>query len=240
VDPYHYLRRASSPDPNLLVIGGKDHRTADVDDEREHVRSLEAYVRERFDVEAIESIWTHEFYEPTDGLPFIGRLAGHERTYVATGLSGDGLKFGLVAADVFAHLIEGRPHALEKLLSPSRFQLRAEVGELAAGGAHVAKHAVVDHLAFADVDNVDEIEAGEGALCWVRGRRRAVYRDPQRQLHVMSPICTHARCVVQWNRAAKTWDCPCHGGRYDAHGRVIMGPPKFDLSSPQAEVGNDE
>src|SRR5690606_3025542 len=118
-DPYFYIRHASSEIPNLLLIGGCDHRTGTVDS-REPTAQLEDWVRQRFDVEEILQHWSAEFFEPTDSMPMIGLAPGKKNIWVATGYSGAGLTTGTVAAALIADGIEGKPIALEEVFSPSR------------------------------------------------------------------------------------------------------------------------
>jgi Rieske Fe-S protein len=96
-----------------------------------------------------------------------------------------------------------------------------------APGAMV--HYVKDRITKADLNDPALLKPGEGALVEVRDKKLAVYRDPDGELHVMSPVCRHLHCIVDWNASEKTWDCPCHGSRYDAKGRVIHGPSTKDL-----------
>jgi Rieske Fe-S protein len=100
-----------------------------------------------------------------------------------------------------------------------------------APGASV--HFVKDRLTKAPTDDASKLGNGEGALIQVDGRKLAVYKDDGGALHVMSPVCRHLRCIVDWNPREKTWDCPCHGSRYDAYGKVIHGPAKSDLLPEQ-------
>jgi glycine/D-amino acid oxidase-like deaminating enzyme/nitrite reductase/ring-hydroxylating ferredoxin subunit len=235
MDPYHYTRVLGSDEPRVLLVGGADHRTGDESDTEARFSRLRAYVDARYTVEQVVGRWSHEYFEPADRLPYVGRLPGRHRTFIGTAFSGDGLTWGLVTAELLADEIEGRDNPLANVLTPSRIKALASASHLASAGANIARHMVGDHLAFADVDRLDEIPAGEGRLIRLGLRRLAVYRDERGSLHAMSPICTHAKCVVQWNGAASTWDCPCHGGRYDAYGRVIAAPPKRDLEREDLE-----
>lgn len=228
-EPYHYTRILDSSDPRQLLIGGADHRTGEHTDTEASFDTLIAYADRRFGVESVIGRWSHEFFSPADRLPSVGRLPGRHRTFVATGFSGDGLQWGLVTAEVLAEELAGREHPLGAVITPSRVKPLAAAREMTAAGAYLARHAVGDRLAFADVDRLEEIPRGEGRLIRLGLRRLAVFRDDAGALHAMSPVCRHAKCIVQWNAAAKTWDCPCHGGRYDAYGRVIGAPPKDDL-----------
>lgn len=97
------------------------------------------------------------------------------------------------------------------------------------------KHLVTDRLSKAEVTDPEEVQRGEGALVQVGSRKVAVYRDPDGKLHALSPVCTHMRCIVDWNPADKTWDCPCHGSRFDPLGHVISGPAKKGLGREDLE-----
>ena len=88
---------------------------------------------------------------------------------------------------------------------------------------------VVDRLGPADRAAVEELKPGEGALIRLRGRKTAVYRAEDGTLHALSPVCQHLYCLVDWNPAERSWDCPCHGSRYDATGKAIHGPTTKDL-----------
>ena len=229
--PYHYIRLASSDDPRLLVVGGADHKTGQGGDEREAFARLETYVRERFDVASIEHRWSAEYLEPADGLPYIGRILTASHVYVAAGFSGTGLTFGTVAGKVLADLHLGRESELAKIFSPSRFKPLAGAANYLSENMNVARRFVADRFGGDSIDSLDEVRAGEGRLVRHRGSQWAVYRDQQGAIHVLSPVCTHAGCRVQWNEFESTWDCPCHGGRFSALGERLYGPPPKDLGT---------
>lgn len=228
-EPYHYVRLAEGPESDLLIVGGADHRTGEVEATQACFETLEAYARERWRGAAVEHRWSHEYYEPADGLPYIGRFPGRERVFVATGFSGDGLALGTASALIIRDLISGAPNRWSEPFEPSRLNALASAKRLAAGMAHLASHLVGDRLPGHEHGSIDEIPRGEGGIVRAGGDRLAIYCDDQGVHHAMSPVCTHAGCIVHWNSAEKTWDCPCHGGRYDALGRVIVAPPKKNL-----------
>lgn len=228
-DPYHYTRWAASDDPKLLIIGGADHRTGEQRATEASFAKLEQYVRERYDVESVEFRWSHEVYESADGLPYIGRVPGQQKQFTATAFGGDGLKYGSVAGHLLADLVCERFNPTAELFDPSRIKPVASARRVAAGLSHMAKHFIGDRLVPSDVKHLHEIPMDAGRVLRVDGKRVAVYRDADGEYHAISPVCTHAGCIVHWNNAEKTWDCPCHGGRYDAYGKVIMAPPRRDL-----------
>jgi Rieske Fe-S protein len=97
-------------------------------------------------------------------------------------------------------------------------------------GANFPRRLIAGHLARAESTSVSALAKGEGAVIQVGGTKVAAYRDDEDVLHAVSPVCTHFRCIVHWNSAEKTWDCPCHGSRFDYDGRVIRGPAVRDLA----------
>ncbi len=234
-DPYHYTRWADSSKPGLLLIGGADHKTGH-GDPSSSARQLEEYVQERFRAQAIQQHWSAEFFEPDDGVPFIGRVPTYSNTYIGTGYSGVGMTYGTVAGLLMADLVQGREPPLAKVYLPSRLKPIAGGAALIKENVDVAVRFVADRFAGEPIEALEEIGVGEGRLVKYQGEQLAAYRDDAGQLHLLSPVCTHAGCHVKWNTLEKTWDCPCHGGRYSACGERIYGPPTKDLEvkSPQS------
>jgi glycine/D-amino acid oxidase-like deaminating enzyme/nitrite reductase/ring-hydroxylating ferredoxin subunit len=228
--PYHYIRRARSGDDQLLIVGGADHATGRQSDTRESFAALERYARTHFRVEHIKHRWSAEFFEPSDGLPYVGLAPGYERVFLAGAYSGDGLTYGTVAGQLLADAVLGRSHPLAEILSPARIKPLASAARTAGAAVRVIQHFVGDRLRGGEISGLDELRPGEGALVVHNGQRVAAYRDPTGHLEVISPVCSHMQCIVHWNAAERTWDCPCHGGRYDARGKLIYGPPKADLN----------
>jgi glycine/D-amino acid oxidase-like deaminating enzyme/nitrite reductase/ring-hydroxylating ferredoxin subunit len=225
--PYHYLRR--SPDEGLLLAGGEDHKPGEESDPEARFQELLGWVRARFPVRSIERRWCYEVFEPADGLPYIGRDPGRERVFLAAGYAGNGLTFGTIAGLMLSDLVRGRDNEWRDLFSPARLKPLASARDVVRENLNVAWHLIADRLRREEADGQPPLAAGEGRLLDVDGRKAAVYRDEANKLHVLSAVCRHAGCVVRWNAAAKTWDCPCHGGRYLPDGRLLCGPPTRDL-----------
>jgi nitrite reductase/ring-hydroxylating ferredoxin subunit len=166
--------------------------------------------------------------EPIDGVAFIGRNAGrNENIYVATGDSGMGMTHGTIAGLLITDLIMERKNPWGRLYDPSRVTLGA-VGRFLREGAGVVG-TLAEWFKSGDVASVDEIAPGSGAILRRGITKIAVYRDPDGRLHERTAACTHLGCVVAWNQVADTWDCPCHGSRFDPYGRVLAGPAVADL-----------
>jgi nitrite reductase/ring-hydroxylating ferredoxin subunit len=175
--------------------------------------------------------WSGQVLEPNDYLAFIGRNPdGAEHVWLATGDSGMGMTHGTIAGILLESLLMGREHPWEKLYDPRRITLHArELATLARENADVAVHVTVDYVKPGQVDDVAAIPRGEGRVIRRGVHKVAAYRDDAGTVHERSAVCTHLKCIVDWNTAEKSWECPCHGSRFDAKGTVIGGPATADL-----------
>ena len=225
-DPYHYVRLQTLDDAHdVLIVGGEDHKTGQAEDFDERFRRLEEWTRERFpSVESFEYRWSGQVMEPVDGLGYIGRNPGDaENVYIATGDSGNGMTHGTIAGMLIRDLILGRDNAWATLYDPSRLSLRAG-GEYARENLNVAAQ-YADLVTPGEVSSADEVAPGAGAVMRRGLTKVALYRDDSGALHELSAICRHLGCVVAFNDKEKSWDCPCHGSRYDpTDGHVLNGP----------------
>ena len=238
--PYNYLSSVPTRVGPMLLVGGQDHRTGQEHDTPSRFEKLEAWTRERVEVERIERRWSSEVFQSADELPYVGAGSHPELTF-ATGFAGNGLAFGTLSAIVLSNLIAGIDDPWQLPLSPRRIKPFAAAREFVRDNLNVTMHFVSDRLRKPEADTIDDVAPGEGKLVAVGGRKLAVYREPSGELHALSPICSHLKCIVQWNGAQRTWDCPCHGGIYSATGEVLAGPPtraleRVELLAPDSEV----
>ncbi|MBD2086325.1 FAD-dependent oxidoreductase [Coleofasciculus sp. FACHB-542] len=228
-EPYHYTRSYK----DLLIIGGEDHKTGEDVDNEACFERLEVYARSLYDVASIDYRWSAQLYEPVDGLPYIGKTAANSNIYVATGYSGNGMTFGTVGGMLTSDLILGRTNPWSDLYDPNRANILASAQRFVTENLGVAKHFVADRLFKSEGNEPSDVAPGEGKILDINGKKYAVYRDETDYLCSLSPVCTHAGCIVDWNNAEKTWDCPCHGGRFSPTGEVLNGPPITDLDQKE-------
>jgi glycine/D-amino acid oxidase-like deaminating enzyme/nitrite reductase/ring-hydroxylating ferredoxin subunit len=229
-DPYHYVRLQEATQHDVLIAGGEDHKTGQADDADERFERLEAWTRERFpSAGEMEFYWSGQIVEPIDSLAFIGRNPGDENIYVVTGDSGNGMTHGTLAGILLTDLLLGRENEWEKLYDPSRVSLRA-APEFAKENLNVAAQ-YIDYATGGDVDEAAKIAPGTGAVIRQGLKKVAVYRAGDGTLHKCSAICPHLGCIVAWNDTEKTWDCPCHGSRFDPYGKVLNGPANVGLGA---------
>jgi Rieske Fe-S protein len=215
----------------ILIVGGEDHKTGQADDAEERYARLEAWARERFPtMEAVEFRWSGQVQEPADGLALIGSNPGDPPyIYIITGDSGMGMTHATIGAMMITDSIMGRKNPWKTLYDPARRMSKlSALRELVGENLNVAAQ-FKDYVTSGDVESVDLIKPGEGALVRRGLGKIAAYRDETGTLHEHSAVCTHLGCIVAWNSEEKSWDCPCHGSRFDAYGRVLDGPANLDL-----------
>ncbi|WP_031508946.1 FAD-dependent oxidoreductase [Streptomyces megasporus] len=209
----------------LLIVTGERFLpgTADV---AERFERLRAWVAERFPDARIVHRWATQDNDSTDRVPYIGPFhPGARHTYVATGFGGWGMAGGALTGRLLAaYLTDAELPPWAGLYDPRRLPGLREAPSLLGLQATVAKHFVGDRLRSTHVDSVEEIAPGGGALVRIDGRRCAVHRDAEGQLHAVSSRCTHLGCLVHFNEAERAWECPCHGSRFAPDGSVLQGP----------------
>jgi Rieske Fe-S protein len=236
LDPYHYVRLQRTGEAHeLLIVGGEDHKTGQADDAAARFDRLAAWMRLRFPRTGPIAIrWSGQVLEPVDGLAFIGRNPRDEpNVFLATGDSGHGMTHGTIAGLLLTDLILGRENPWGTLYDPSRVSLRA-AKDFATENLNVAAR-YVEWATPGDVSSAEEIAPGTGAVLRSGLAKVAAYRDPSGALHRHSAVCPHLGCVVHWNPAETSWDCPCHGSRFDPLGKVVNGPANRDLAPLEAE-----
>jgi Rieske Fe-S protein len=214
----------------MLIVGGEDHKTGQADDAPDRYARLEAWARERFPAMGhVELAWSGQVMNSADGLAFIGKNPeGEGNVYLATGDTGMGMTHGTIAGMLLTDLIRGRESPWAKLYDPSRLPLRA-AARLLRENLNAARQ-YADWVTPGQVSAADEVSRGAGAVLRRGLSKVAVHRDELGRIHERSAVCPHLGCIVTWNSSEKTWDCPCHGSRFDPLGRVVNGPASTDLS----------
>ena len=233
--PYHYVRLQALPESEsngeLLIVGGEDHKTGQANDAEDRYRRIEEWTRTRFPTSGrVLYKWSGQVLETIDGLAFIGRnpLDG-PNVYIATGDSGQGMTHGTIAGILLTDLILERPNPWSTLYDPSRKTILA-AGRYLKENLNVATQ-YTSWLTVGDVGSIGSIVPGTGAIVRTGLSKVAAYRDEDGVLHQCSAVCPHLGGIVEWNRNESTWDCPCHGSRFDKQGHLICGPANSDLET---------
>lgn len=231
LDPYHYIRLHEDQDATIMIVGGEDHKTGQEGaDENERWRCLEEWTREHFPFAGeVRYRWSGQVMEPHDHLMYAGKNPmDKENVYIITGDSGQGMTNTTAGAMIVTDLILGKENIWAKLYEPSRKSLGAADEYILENLNFITQYK--DWFTGSDIDSIEKIPVGEGAIMREGLFKVAVYRSETGEVHKCSAICPHLGCIVDWNRVEKTFDCPCHGSRFDPHGRVLNGPALADLA----------
>jgi glycine/D-amino acid oxidase-like deaminating enzyme/nitrite reductase/ring-hydroxylating ferredoxin subunit len=246
-NPYHYVRlhsglnfvqEAEWKPYDLLLVGGEDHQVGHIPANFQPYKRLEAWTRSYFPmVKDIPFRWSGQVQEPIDHLAFIGRdPLNSGKVYLATGDSGNGMTHGTIAGLLLTDLIVKRKNTWKPYYTPSRIPTKlAYLKALVAHNLANAK-AYSAYVTPGEVKSMHVITTGSGAVIRHALHKIAVYRDQDGQCYQYSAVCRHLKCIVAWNPLEKSWDCPCHGSRYDRFGKVINGPSTENLKPFDASV----
>jgi len=240
-EPYHYIRSQTTSKGPVVLVGGEDHKTGQEPDTIARFEALLEFASRRFAVTSVAYRWSSQVFEPVDGLPSIGRALGSPHVYVATGYSGTGMTLGTLAGMLNSDLILGRENPWQDLYDPNRVKAAASIVDYVKENLDFPVRLVGDRLKSAGAASLADVARGEGKIVDVAGEKTAVFRDEHGLLHAVSPVCPHMGCLVDFNGAEKTWDCPCHGSRFDKDGKVVCGPAVRDLESRRDDaVAHDQ
>jgi glycine/D-amino acid oxidase-like deaminating enzyme/nitrite reductase/ring-hydroxylating ferredoxin subunit len=228
-DPYHYLRVDRQRELDYVIFGGEDHKTGQAEDTSACYESLEATLKQLVPGVDVTHRWSGQVIETNDGLPYIGETSTGQ--FVATGFSGNGMTFGTLAAMMARDAVLGRSNPWRELFDVHRTKLRGGTWDYLKENKDYVYYLIRDRFAAAE-KSLRAVPRGEGRLVELNGEQVAACRDSQGVVTVRSAVCTHMGCLVSWNAAERTWDCPCHGSRFAPNGDVLGGPAE----SPLAEV----
>ena len=222
--PTRSVRLIPDGDKTLLMLGGEGHKTGQEPDTEARYQRLEADARRRFGLDSIDYRWSTQDTSPVDMLPYIGRMTrGSEHLFTGTGFRKWGMTNGTVAAMILTDRIMGRDNPWAELYDSKRLDIPQSAEEFVKENVNVAQHWIGDRIQTPG-DPLEEVQPGEGTVIRRGARNIAVYKEPDGRLRGVSAVCTHLACIVHFNNAEKSWDCPCHGSRFDLDGSVIQGP----------------
>ncbi|WP_185974323.1 FAD-dependent oxidoreductase [Litoribacter populi] len=232
--PYHYIRPCEVNGEDCYMLGGADNKSGKKNQQQQKMLKLRAYAEEKFGIEKIHHEWTSMFFEPSNELPFIGKTPFGKNNFIACGFSGDGLTFGTISAMMISSLISEGRHPLEKVFSPSRVEFNA-IPFILRENLNNMKHLIGDRIKLKK-EKIKTLQKGKGIIVKMDEQTVGVSLDDNGDLHGVVPICPHMKCLVKWNDQGQTWDCGCHGSRFNAKGEVVAGPSMNPLPSVKVEV----
>jgi len=225
-DPYHYLRIDAQSDHDFAIFGGGDHKTGQADTEQCFAK-VEAEAKALIPGLQLSHRWSGQVVETNDGLPFIGETSS--RQFAGTGFSGNGTTFGTLTAMMATDAVLGLKNPWSDLFDVGRTKVRGGAWDYVKENVDYPYYMIRGWLAGADETPVRSLRRGEGRILEIKGERVAAFRAANGRLTMLSPVCTHMGCVVGWNAAGQSWDCPCHGSRFTPTGEVLSGPAETPL-----------
>lgn len=224
-DPYHYYRTHTVNGIQLLIAGGEDHKTGHADDTGVCFANLENYVRSHFNVDQVLYSWSSQYYEPVDGFPYIGVLPGSSgNVFVATGFRGNGMIFGSLSSKIISDLILSGSNVYEELFSPARIKPVAGFMEFVKEQTAVVTDFIKDKLFTERITSFGQVDPGTAKVVKYENENYAIYKEATGKAHILKSTCPHAKCEVRWNSAEISWDCPCHGSRFNINGKFLTAP----------------
>lgn len=233
--PKRSLRHYHGELGTYLVVVGDGHDTGEGTDLSAHWQSLIDFAQAHFPVTSVAYRWSAQDFYPADGIPYVGRLRFSDHVQIATGFRKWGLSNGMVAAQIMRDTIVGKDNPWADVFSARPLESPAGIVETVKDNIEVAKHFVGDRVGLSGRDAVDDLAPGQGVVIRHEGRPLAVCRDADGGVSAVSGICSHLGCLVAWNDAEASWDCPCHGSRFSPHGSVLTGPTRKPLERVDLE-----
>jgi nitrite reductase/ring-hydroxylating ferredoxin subunit len=223
---------------DLLIVGGEGHTVGSGEATPERYERLEAFAREHFKVRAITHRWSAQDPVPYDHLPVIGPYVPRSsRLFVTSGYMKWGLTSATFGALILRDLIAGRENVWAQRFDPNRLSL-GSTPKIAQLGAKFGVDFVGDRITPAEAASADEVAPGEGRVVRDGLGKTGVFRDEDGTVHAVSLRCTHLGCLLRFNSAERSWDCPCHGSRFDVDGAVLEGPAVDPLEKRRPETRN--
>jgi len=229
--PLFSVRPQETDKGEMLVITGLEHKTGHEKNTRSCYQKLEELVNDRFPVSSIAYSWSTQDAFTPDRVPFIGRYTPNaEHVFVTTGFNGWGMSSGTLSGMILTDLILKRANPWTEVYDPNRFRQISQSKEMLEENLRVAKTWVENHLK-SPPKGVEDIPPGEGQVREVDNKNTAVFKGEKGDIHQVSAVCTHLGCTVRFNNGEKSWDCPCHGSRFDTKGNVLHGPATKKLTN---------
>jgi glycine/D-amino acid oxidase-like deaminating enzyme/nitrite reductase/ring-hydroxylating ferredoxin subunit len=230
--PTRSIRSHPLDGKELLIVGGEGHKVGQGAPTGPRYEALEEFAREHFAIGEVTHRWSTQDNYSVDGAPLVGRLTPlSRRTWVATGFRKWGLAMGAAAAWMIGDGVAGRENRWHGFFDSNRIPPLASAVDLAKENANVGFHFFADRLLRRSADSVDGLAPGEGTVASRHGRQVAISRDENGAVRAVSARCTHLGCIVSWNDAERSWDCPCHASRFAPDGSVLQGPAVSPLEA---------
>lgn len=230
-EPIHSIRTHSYQGTMFGIATGPSFNPGATDNERKAFEEIERWMTETFDAGPIAYRWVNEDYSSMDTMPFIGwSSSSGDRYLIATGFGAWGISNGTAAGMILADLAAGEENAWCEAFDATRVKPIAGGARFLGENIGVAAHLIGGYLSRKQ-KSFDTLSPGQAAILKIEGEKIAAFKDENGNVHAVSAVCSHMGCLVGWNENDRTWDCPCHGSRFEFDGEVLHGPATRPLGS---------
>lgn len=239
--PVISLRTAKYNDKNLLIVAGAGHRTGEPDGKIEDVYiNLENYIKKYYPKAEVLFRWSTEDCVTLDKVPYIGEFSKMlPNMYVATGFKKWGMSTSHVAGKIISDLILNNENDYVGIYKATRLEPLKNIKEFGNMLKESTYSLLINKLKPAE-DELDKIPLGDGGIVEINGEKIGIYKRDDGEIFAVKPYCKHLGCLISWNNLEKTWDCPCHGSRYDYMGNIITEPTVKNLEQVEVEMMKSE
>lgn len=223
------LRTAKDDDKEIVLVSGMDHKTGAKIDLSNAYNNLERMAKELYSDAKVRYRWETQDCITLDKIPYVGEYSCMmNNVFVATGYKKWGMTTSNIAANILADKILGKKNKYENLFKSTRLKPiknRWEFGEM----LKEATNSIIINKFKIPKESIEDVKPGEGKIVKVNGEKLGVYKDENEKIYKIKPYCAHLGCELSWNNLEKTWDCPCHGSRFDYKGHQIYEPAIGDV-----------
>ena len=228
-NPTISFRTAEYQGKRILIVGGMDHKTGAKIDLSNSYKNLEKVAKEMYPNSEVLFRWNTEDCIPLDKIPYIGEFSNlMPNMYIATGYKKWGMTSSNVAANIISNRILGKENKYEKVFESTRLKPIKNYKELGNIVKEVSYSLIINKLKKAE-DILEDVKKDEGRIIELEDSKVGVYKNKDGKIFAVKPVCTHLGCELSWNNLDKTWDCPCHGSRFDYEGMSLYDPSIKDL-----------
>lgn len=222
--PIFSFRTAKYKGKKLLLLGGADHKTGNYVDYSMSYGVLENKAKELYPNCDIVFRWNTRDCITLDKIPYVGYYSNiWNNVFVGTGFNKWGMTSSNVAANIVTSIICNTNYPYSYIFNSTRLNPVKNGVELKNIVSQSFKSLVLNKIKSSDY-NFDSIAKNSGSIIEINGSKVGIYKDNDNNLFAVNPVCTHLGCLLSWNDVDKTWDCPCHGSRFDFNGKNIYDP----------------
>ena len=228
-EPVYSFRTATYNGKQILLIGGSEHKTGKAIEDNSNYEKLEKKAKELYPDCKVLFRWNTRDCISLDKIPYIGEYSNiMKNMYVGTGFKKWGMTLSNIAGKIVSDKIMGKENKYEAIFDSTRIKPIKNRWEVKNMVEETVKSIVLNKFKI-EPEDIKQIKNDNGAIIEINGENVGIYKDPEGKIYAVKPNCTHLGCLLTWNNLDKTWDCPCHGSRFDYMGRNIYEPAIKDL-----------